>query len=94
MQPVQPTSGGTLHVLTEIVIDNNRKVSLEKAVPQGINPLILMLNFIESRTDQFVENPQEVRYSDQLQAKGQHTSVELRFHGDLLTTIEEIQIVH
>lgn len=94
LQPIQPTPGGTLYVTGEVDTHSTDLAFLEKAVPQGINPKILLLNLkVETGTIP-VKNPQRVRYSEGLQQKNQYSSVEILFEGKLEATITEIEVVH
>src|SRR5690349_4907531 len=88
MMPIQPTPGGTLHVAVEIN-GNGRKASLVRKEPQGINPMILMLEIKLSLTDQYVENPQHLKYTEGLQSTDQYTSIEVYYEADMLAEITD-----
>lgn len=93
IQPIQPTKGGTLHVKASINTNNGQKVLLRKKIPQGINPMILLLDFIESPTEPVIKNPQDVHYSEGLTAQGQYTQIDIFFKGEKVTEITEIEII-
>ena len=90
--PIQPTPGGTLHVIADIN-GNGRRAHLVKKVPQGINPLILMLEIRLSLTDEYVKNPQHLTYVEHLQSTKQYETIEIYFENKKLKEITDIPIV-
>jgi hypothetical protein len=62
---------------------------LEKRVPQGLNPTILLLNLINAG-DAIPENFKNVQYNEKIEHQDQYKSVEL-FHDN--TSIEMIDVV-
>ncbi len=75
---------------------SNQEPRLTKAVPQGINPAILLLDLsIETSADvgSDVMGKRDVEYNEEIQA-GQYTSIDIRFGGKTIKVIDEITIVH
>lgn len=93
IMPVQPTPGGTLHVLLEIVSNNHGRHFLNKMIPQGVNPAILMLEVKISPLDIFITNPQSLTYTEGLATETQYSSVEIFSDGKIIGKINEIPIV-
>lgn len=64
-----PTPSGTLHVVGKVDTHSANFAFLEKAVPQGINPAILLLNLRTEIGIAPAANPQKVSYTEALSAK-------------------------
>lgn len=93
VMPVQPTAGGTLHVVVELNSDNHGRNFLKKVVPQGINPRILLLEIKISPNDIFIPNTQHATYVEGLDQSDQFTSIEIQFDGSVITDISSIPII-
>ncbi len=75
---------------------SNQDPRLTKANPQGINPSILLLDLtIETTGDvgSAVMGKPEVQYREDITA-GQYSSVEIRYEGRSLASIDHIEVVH
>jgi hypothetical protein len=90
--PVQPTPGGTLHVVVTLE-GTNAPCFLKKTVPQGFNPAILFLDVNESNLKMLVRPPQTITYVEHLSASTQYTSVDLFVGGKRVKTIKKIPII-
>ena len=94
LMPIRPTPGGTLSVTGDVDTYSTDFAFLEKAMPQCINPKILLLNLkVETGTIP-AKNPQQVHYTEGLQQKDRYSSVEILFEGKPEATITEIEEVH
>ncbi len=92
-QPVQPTSGGTL-VVDLIYNSNDRGFhTLKPAIPQGINPKILILEITHSNELIFIVNPRHNNYSQGLQEQSQYSSIEFVYKGKTVGAINNIRII-
>lgn len=89
-----PTPSGTLHVVGKVDTHSANFAFLEKAVPQGINPAILLLNLRTETGIAPAANPQNVSYTEALSAKDQYSEVQVWCHGKLEATITKIEEVH
>lgn len=94
LMPPLPTPGGTLHVTGDVDTHSSDFAYLSKAVPQGINPKILLLNLIVETGIVPATNPQKVHYTEALQKKDQYSSIEILHKGERVTVIDEIGEVH
>jgi hypothetical protein len=94
LMPPRPTPGGTLHVTGEVDTQSMDLAFLEKAIPQGINPAILLLNLVVVTGIVPVANPQKVHFTEGLAKSNQYTSVEILYKGDRIAVIDEIKEVH
>ncbi|MBS1502099.1 MAG: hypothetical protein JST32_08565 [Bacteroidetes bacterium] len=92
-QPVQPTPGGTLVVSLDYNSNNAGFHRLIPAHPQGINPKILLLELTDEPEMIFIFNPRHASYSQGLASVDQYTSVEIRYHGSNIATIEPIPVI-
>ncbi len=92
-QPIQPTPGGTLHVVVEFN-GENRQALLVKRVPQGINPEILLLNLEYTANHILVNNPQTVEYTEELPGSSNYyQSIEIYFEDNVVAEINNIPII-
>lgn len=83
-------SGPTLHVAGKVEITNgNQTPVLTEAVPQGINPEVLILDLsIRTSGDGItLMDWKDVKFEKKVQ-KGQHTSVDIRWEGKSIKTLE------
>jgi hypothetical protein len=74
----------------------NQEPQLTKAIPQGINPAILLLDLsIETSGDigPDVMGKRDVEFNEEIKA-GQYTSIDIRFGGTTIKVIDEIKAVH
>jgi|SRR5687767_3674995 len=94
LMPPLPTPGGTLHVTGNVDTHSTDFAFLEKAVPQGINPKILMLNLIVETGIVPVKNPQRVHYTEPLAQKKQYQTVEIFYKQERIALIDEIKEVY
>jgi hypothetical protein len=92
-QPIQPTAGGTLHVNITYNSNNPGFHGLRPAVPQGINPKILILEITDSPEMIFIFNPRHNSYSQGLSKSNQYSSIELVYEGETIGTIKKIPII-
>jgi hypothetical protein len=92
LQPIQPTPGGTLHVIGEVNTDNTNEAKLQKREPQGINPSILLLEIIELDFAP-AEKPQKVDYTEGLNTTDQYSSIEIFVEDEQVATIDKIEVV-
>lgn len=92
-QPIQPTLGGTLNVVVTLNTVDRRGASLVKRIPQGFNPKILILDIVLSPNRIIIENPQEIKYTENLESSDQYTSIEIYFESDKVSFIDYIPIV-
>ena len=90
--PIQPTPGGTLDVVLEFN-GNGARADLKKAVPQGINPKILILDLVYSPDAILIHNPQTSKYSEGLHTSTQYSSIQINFEGSKLAEINDIPII-
>ncbi len=90
----RPTPGGTLHVIGKADTHSVDFAFLEKAVPQGTNPSILLLNLRTETGIAPANNPQTVSYNEALSAKDQYSEVQVWYKGKLEATITKIEEVH
>jgi hypothetical protein len=90
-QPIQPTPGGTLHVIGEVDTQSTDQARLIKKVPQGINPKILSL---ELQIGGFVpaKNPQLLHYSQGL-VNESYTSIDIFYNNAIVATIKDILVI-
>jgi hypothetical protein len=75
---------------------SNQEPQLTKAVPQGINPAMLLLDLsIETsgNVGSDVMGKRDVEYEEEIKA-GQYTSIHIRFASKGIKTIDEITIIH
>ena len=94
LMPPLPTPGGTLHV-TGIVDAHSKELAfLVKAVPQGTNPKILLLNLIVQNGIVPVDNPQRVHYTEPLLKKHQYNTVEIFYKKERIALIDEIKEIY
>lgn len=92
MMPIQPTPGGTLHVIGQV--DAGTALAfLRKRQPQGFNPHILLLDLHVVNGIVPVKNPQQVHYSEGLDKDQRYTEVDIFFEGKEVGKITEIGIV-
>jgi hypothetical protein len=94
LMPPRPTPGGTLHVTGDVDTHSADMAYLEKKIPQGINPKILLLDLKIVAGTAPAKNPQKVHYNEGLQQKDQYTSVEIYYEGERVAMIDEIKEVH
>lgn len=91
-QPIQPTLGGTLHVV--VTFDGQGAQGfLEKKIPQGINPNILLLELNFSPNRILIPNPQEVKYTEGLETSNQYSSIEIFDEENIVAEINNIPII-
>lgn len=90
----RPTPGGTLHVVGTVDTHSADFAFLEKAVPQGKNPSILLLNLRTETGTAPAKNPQNVNYTEALQTKNQYREVQVWYNGKPEATITKIEEVH
>ena len=90
--PIQPTTGGTLHISLEYNGNGARGV-LNKAKPQGFNQKILLLDLVYSNESIFITNPQTSEYTEELNQSNQYESIVINFEGSELTVIKNIPII-
>lgn len=82
-----PGRGPTLHVTGEVKISNtNQKPRLNEASPQGINPLILILDLKIDSEGVGIEpvNPWAMAKFEKPVTKGQYSDVEIRSDGQTI----------
>jgi hypothetical protein len=75
---------------------SNQEPRLTKAIPQGINPAILLLDLTITTTGEVgndVMGKRQVEYREEIKA-GQYTSVEVRYDGQRIAMIDPIEIIH
>ena len=75
---------------------SNQEPQLTKAVPQGANAAILLLDLTITTSGDVgneVMGTREVRYREEIKA-GQYTSVEIRYSGQQIAKIDTIEIIH
>lgn len=94
LMPVQPTAGGTLHVTGEVNTHSTDFAFLQKRVPQGISPKILLLDLLVFTGIKPEKNPQWVRYNEALETKDQYSSIEIYYDNEREACIAEIKEVH
>lgn len=94
LMPPRPTPGGTLHVTGDVDTHSTDFAFLEKAIPQGTNIKILLLNLIVETGIVPATNPQKAHYTEGLQLKDQYTSVEVLYNGKRVVFIDEIKEAH
>jgi hypothetical protein len=94
LMPIQPTFGGTLHTTGEADTNSTDFAFLEKAIPQGFNPKILLLKLKVETGIAPVTNPQQLHYKEELQQKNQYTIIEIHSNGNLEATITDLKKVH
>ena len=92
-QPIQPTPAGTLHVTGEVDTKTTEAARLIKKVPQGINPRILLLD-VEVGGFVPADNPQQVKFTEELEPENPYDSIEIHHHNRPIATIKEIGVVH
>jgi hypothetical protein len=90
----QGPGGPTLHVTCEVETSNsNQTPQLKEAVPQGINPAILILDL--SITSTGIGNPvmgwKQAKFEKKVSA-GQYTSVDIHSNGQSVCTCK-VEIV-
>ncbi len=93
LMPVQPTPGGTLHVTGEVNTHSTNFAFLQKAIPQGINAEILLLDLKVERGFVPATNPQQVYYTEGLLQQNQFTGIEILYKGKTIATIKKIPTV-
>jgi hypothetical protein len=93
LMPPRPTPGGTLHVTGDVNTHSSDMAYLEKAIPQGKNPAILLLNLNTVAGTVPANNPQKVHYHEELQQKDQYSSIEILYEGERIAMIDEIKEV-
>ncbi len=93
IMPIQPTPDGTLHVIGEVDTHSADFAFLEKAIPQGKNDKILLLNLKVETGIAPATNPQRVHYTEALQKKDQYTNIEILHKGKSIASIRDIKIV-
>ena len=74
----------------------NQQPKLTKAIPQGTNPAILLLDLsIETSGDPGADvmGKRNVEYNEEIKA-GQYTSIDIRFGGTTIESIKEIKIIN
>jgi len=88
---MMPPGPPTLHVVGKCVFPTHGyKVTLKKAVPQGINPAILLLQkVVKPPTGPVIQTPETVNVSFKLKTKTKYTHVSILPDG---TTVK-VQIV-
>lgn len=91
-QPIQPTTGGTLHVTGKVDTHSTDFAFLKKKIPQGFNPLILMLDLIVQKGIAPANNPQQVHFPEALM-EPQYTSIEILLEGKIIKQIKDIPVV-
>lgn len=94
LMPPRPTPGGTLHITGTVDTNSGDFAFLEKVVPQGKNPSILLLNLRTETGTAPAKNPQNVSYTEALQTKGQYSEVQVWYNGKLEAAITKIEEVH
>lgn len=92
-QPLQPTKGGTLIVSLDYNSNNHGFHNLQPAVPQGINPKVLLLQLTDSGTMIFIQNPRHNNYSQGLSSSNQYTSIDIIYEGNIVASINSIPII-
>jgi hypothetical protein len=87
----QPGSGGGLHVIGKVQASAGAVGTLSKAVPQGINPLILLLDLaITEVGGATTESTIDVRFDEEPSLQP-YTSVQIVFEGPTITVpVEEV----
>lgn len=94
LMPPLPTPGGTLHVIGTVDTNSSDFAFLQKKVPQGTNPKILLLDLkVETGTIP-AKNPQLVHYTESLTDKKQYHTVEIFYKQERIALIDEIKEVH
>lgn len=93
IQPIQPTQYGTLHVAGEIFTHPSQSAILVKAVPQGTNPKILLLNIIMVRSAVPTRQPLFLSYSESLLDASQYSSIDVLYTGKIIASITDIPII-
>jgi hypothetical protein len=93
MEPMHPAQDGTLTVSLDYNSNNHGFHNLRKAMPQGINPRILLLELTNEPEDIFIFNPRHSTYSQGNTAEGQYTSIEILYEGALVATITSIPVL-
>lgn len=91
--PIQPTPGGTLHVIGKVDTHSTDFAHLEETVPQGVNPAILLLTLKVQGGIVPATNPQDVHFTKGLQKSDQYTSIEILHDGKVIKTIKDIKIL-
>jgi hypothetical protein len=89
-----PPRPHTLHVMGNVIVPNsNTVVNLVKAVPQGINPKILLLEVeVDLASGGDIDKQQKVHYSETTSI-GTYDFVQIRFPNGASLTIDNIDIV-
>ncbi len=88
--------GVRLRVSGKVVTTNGAlRPRLTKAVPQGTNPTILILDLTieDTGTGTTDVSPRPAEYREDV-SPGQYTSVEIRWEGNSLHRIDHIEVVH
>jgi len=77
-----------LHVHGDITVDGKAKHSLEKAVPQGINPRILILNVTPKPGAGDVET--HLEYHEEFDDKDKYTQVTIREVSEVTVDVQQV----
>lgn len=91
---LQPPGPATLIVVGEVEAD--ARPVLTKAVPQGLNPTILILDLTIEKTGDAGNAPtwREARYEESPVAQSQYSQVDIRWDSDIIATIDKIDEAH
>lgn len=92
-QPIQPTPGGSLHVILDINSNTHARHFLVKTTPQGINPAILLLEVKAMPYEIYISNPQQLTYVEHLASSDQYSLIEISDSNGLLCSISKIPII-
>jgi len=84
----------SIHVTGTIKVKvANVAVNLIKAIPQGFNPNILLLDIELSKTDKHMKQEQEIHYSENAYI-GLYSEVHIRFPNNQLKQVVNIEIIY
>lgn len=91
---VMPGDMPSLHVTAEVDTHSADMAILEKRMPQGINPKILLLDLKTFSGTKPETNPQQVKYTEEVHNTEVYEQVDVFYDDEVIASIKEIKVIH